>query len=144
MGNCFPNMKKEKHPRAEQLIGKNKTSLLKNEDSRRSFTFWERIRAWLRKASWLVQWKEPSRVCILQIQGVWLMVKLFFFPSLRKLESNCLSQNSTGLQIHLQIPDLHSGFLRLKKDPCVLNQRLWQSIFYSDSLKKSDFWKYFN
>lgn len=43
--------------------------------------------------------------------------------------SSCLSQNSTGLQIHLQIPDSHSAFQRLKKDHCGFEQEIISIYF---------------
>lgn len=76
----------------------------------------KRIQAQLRQASWLVQWKELNRVCILHIQRVMFHGTIIFFPPLGRQVSKHLSQNSTGLQIHLRIPGFSSVFLRLKKD----------------------------
>lgn len=125
-----------------QLLPQHEKSILELsiwwEKMRPAYQRWElwvmvhvqkRIQAWLRKASWLVRWKEMNRVCILNTQGVYLMVPLFLFPSLRRLVSNHLSQNSTDLQIHLRIAGFSSVFLRLKKDQCSFEKEIISNYF---------------
>ena len=82
---------------------------------------------WLRKASWLEQWKGLGSGCYYKHREYDYGETVIFFSSLRRLRPNCLSLSSTGLQIHLRIPGFSFVFLRLKKDHCWFQKRLFQT-----------------
>lgn len=126
MGNHFSSMKK--YPRVEQLIGKNEPKF-KDEltgDHPRSE---KGSQAWLRKASWLVQWKGLGSGCYYKHRSI-IMVKLLFFHHLEDWDQTAylwvlLVYKSISESLVLVL------FLRLKKDHCWF-QRDYFKLFYSD------------